>query len=168
MRVTVSCPIGCPPTRMSPPVSPLSARLLALSSAVLTRSSSADPSPSVTGASWCMGLSNAMIYTALRNHSSYTRGTGAEVWHNASAPGVQGTVQSVSSLLYPQALLDGVVGLLTCFIMFPSLLLLPWFADRILYEREEDLHHMMRSTTQHNLNPLTHTRIFPLPHHCSV
>ena len=90
------------------------------------------------------GLSHSLLYTSLRQHSSYTQGKGGDVWRNASAPGIQGNILSVTSLTFYPSMVDPVVGLIAAFVMFPSLLLLPWFADRILYEREEDLHHMMR------------------------
>ena len=89
------------------------------------------------------GLSNALLYTALQNHSSYTTGKGPNVWREAGAPGVRGAVRTVGRLSYVAAYQDVIVGMVTCFLTFPSLLLLPWFADRVLYEREEELFHMM-------------------------
>ena len=90
------------------------------------------------------GLSNALLYTSLHNHSSYTQGRGVDVWRQADAPGVRGTVATVPPLTYFPALNDALVGMVVTFLLFPSLLLLPWFADRLLYEREEGLYHAMR------------------------
>ena len=89
------------------------------------------------------GLANALLYTALQNASSYPRAMGSAAWRNASSPIILGLVNPLNTLSFPIASNDGVIGMVTCFLLFPSLLLLPWFADRVLYEREEELYHQM-------------------------
>ena len=68
---------------------------------------------------------------------------GSAAWRNASSPIILGLVNPLNTLSFPIASNDGVIGMVTCFLLFPSLLLLPWFADRVLYEREEELYHQM-------------------------
>ena len=92
------------------------------------------------------GLSNALMFTAIQRFSSYTQqnaGSGNFTWVNASRPLLAGSINAINSLNFFSSTLV-VYGIITSFLVFPSLLLLPWFTNRIIYEREEELYYMMK------------------------
>ena len=93
------------------------------------------------------GLNNAMLYTAIQRSSSYVQRTtsnGSSPWTNATSPILLGRISPLNRLTFVAADQSVLFGVITLLLVFPSLLLLPWFTERILYEREEELHHMMR------------------------
>ena len=92
------------------------------------------------------GLSNALMFTAIQRFSSYPQQhahNGSFTWLNSSRPLLAGSLQAISDLSFV-SLATLSFGILSSFLVFPSLLLLPWFTNRVIYEREEQLYYMMR------------------------
>ena len=87
-------------------------------------------------------LSNALLYTTINASSSYVSAqleAGLHPWRQSAAPVISGAILGVGGPTFPGALdpvtLAESVGLMAFILM----LLLPWFCDRILYEREAQL-----------------------------
>ena len=101
--------------------------------------------PSSTVANVLHGLSLSLLYTAIHRRSSYTRGLGDRAWRNETSPSIAATTSALPPLYFPSSSPSDVqIGGVSAMLALPSLLLLPMFAERILYEREEQLYAMMR------------------------
>ena len=104
------------------------------------------PSFPYTASQTIHGLSNAMMYTAIQRHSSYVQqnaDNGTFTWLNSTRPILVGSLLPLTDLNWFSFAMAS-FGIVTSFLVFPSLLLLPWFTNRIIYEREEELYYMMR------------------------
>ena len=95
------------------------------------------------------GLSHALLYTTVHRTSSYVQTQAAanpagNPWRNVSAPLISGTLLALQGPNFPGAIDQLTLAECIALMTFIMSLLLPWYSDRVLYEREQRLFFMMR------------------------